>query len=178
VTHQSHPLIEMADRHLDATFERLDKSMSLFWSAQFEWGRNVMTLASGALVLSISVAQFLIGKSALTHWNWLLPAAWLLLTFALVLAVGHHSWVGAATLWRLHVEKRRGAIRATIAAIDMDAPDISDRFDAIILKAFADAEAEVAVSMRAYSSRAKMMNGSFVIAVALLMAFTIRNLSL
>src|SRR5437764_524038 len=98
MTYEPHPLIQVADKHLDATLDRFEKGGHLFWIGQMEWGRSIMTVSSGALVLSISVAQFLIGKGIRTQSNLLLPTSWILLAVALILSATHHTWAGAASL--------------------------------------------------------------------------------
>ena len=176
MSHTPHPLIELADKHLDATFDRLDRASKPLWDGQAAFGRNVTTLSSAALILSVSVAQFLIGKSAVTSWNVLLPISWVLFAIALILGAGHHAWAGAAQLGRLHFEMKRTKIRAEVAEIDLDADDVSDRFDAILFAAFKEAESETTKHIRTYNRRSLVMFWSFACGIGVLIAFVIRNL--
>jgi hypothetical protein len=176
LSHTPHPLIEFADKHLDATFDRLDKATRAFWEGQASFGRSVTTLSSAALVLSVSVAQFLIGTSAVTRWNILLPIAWVSFGIAIVLGAGHHAWAGGAQMGRFQIEMRRGKIRKKVAEIDVDAEDASDRFDAVLVEAFREAENETKEQLQSYRHRSLIMFWSFAAGVALLVTFVIRNL--
>lgn len=178
MSYLQHPLVELADKHLDATLDRLDKSTQTFWEGQAEYGRSVTKLSSAALILSVSVAQFFILKGAGTTWNLLLPTAWILFGIAIILGAGHHSWLGAANLGRLRIELKRSQIRAAVAALDLDATDLSDRFDAILKDAFKEAETETQEHLKTYKWRSLVMFWSFAIGVGLLVTFAIRNLQI
>jgi hypothetical protein len=176
LSYTPHPLVELADRHLDATLDRLDKSTQTFWEGQAEFGRSVTKLSSAALILSVSVAQFFILKAAVTTWNILLPTAWILFGIAIILGAGHHSWLGAANLGRLHFELKRSQIRAAVAVLDLDATDLSAQFDAILMGAAKEAETETVGHLKTYKWRSLVMFWSFAIGVGLLVTFAIRNL--
>src|SRR5687768_10141859 len=123
------PIVRMADQHLDETLERLDKSLAPIWEGQAEYGRNVTTLSSAAIVASVSLAQFLIGRGVTTHWTILLPIAWVLFALALILGATHHAFLGYARMFRLRFEMKRGQMRSEVAALDSNAAEFSDKFD-------------------------------------------------
>lgn len=169
-------LVEYADKILDDTFTRLERAAEPVWQGQSEYGKSLTALASSALVLSISVAQFLAGRGARPEWTWLLPVAWVLFGVTVTLGAGQHTWLGAARSTRLHLELKRGEIRGTIRSIDPSADGAGARFDEILSDAFSSSEAQVEDALKTYQVRSGLMFWSFAIGLFMLIVFAIKNL--
>src|SRR5712675_2888361 len=107
-------LVELVDRHLDETLERAEEGSRPIWESQTELGKTLMSLASGALVLSISVVQFLADKIKQPHWASLLPGAWILFALTVMLGASRQAWLGRARSVRAYFEPQRSDIRAKL----------------------------------------------------------------
>lgn len=171
-----HPLIAVVDEHLDRTLERLDKGTEPLWQGQLESIRSIVTLSSSALILSVTLAQFLAGRIAQPRSTWLLPAAWILFLIALVVGGGNFSWLGAARTVRARFELKRGSIREGLRALDPDSDDFADKVDDIIVGALNDASTEAAEHHTTYVQRFHIMYWSFVLGLLGLIGFAVRNL--
>lgn len=85
-------LVEYVDAHLDRTMDRLQKGNDPIWQAQAEMGRTIVTMSSSALILSISVVQFLAARLPDPRWPLVLPISWILFGAAILLGALRSSW--------------------------------------------------------------------------------------
>jgi hypothetical protein len=171
-----HPLVAVADEHLDKTFERIDKAAEPLWQGQTESIKSIITLASSALVLSITVAQFLTGRTAHMHTTWLLPTAWALFVVSLVIGGGNFSWLAATRVGRARFELQRGGVRGKLRELDADEPGLAAKVDDILTEALNEAWVEVADRHKTYVWRFHIMYWSFVLGLIALVVFAVRNL--
>lgn len=120
-------LVDLADHHWDQRFERFDRVMAPVIETQAQLGRTVMTIASGALVFSISVAQFLNDRLATDAAHWLLPTSWLLFALTLLLGIGRQVAGARAIALRLAAEGARYELHGQVDGLDLE-PDTYGRF--------------------------------------------------
>jgi hypothetical protein len=138
-------------------------------------GRTLITLASSALVLSISVVQLLAGKITNPRWGWLLPVSWILFGVTVLAGAVRQGWTGAARSLRYHVEKRRGDMRSKVAALSLDDPQLPKKFDEILAQSMQDAGIEPEKSIKIHDALNQVMFWSLTLGLASLIAFAIRN---
>jgi len=168
-------LVELIDRHLDETLKRAEEGSRPIWESQIELGKTLMSLASGALVLSISVVQFLADKIKQPHWTWLLPAAWVLFALTAMLGASRQGWLGRARSLRANLEPQRSDIRAKLWKLK-ESEDIWNQVDAILLPAFEKAEVQPKHGIKIFDRLTLAMYWSFAIGLVFLLTFAIRNL--
>jgi hypothetical protein len=168
-------LVELIDRHLDETLMRNEEGSRPIWESQVELGKSLMSLASGALVLSISVVQFLADKIKQPHWTWLLTAAWILFALTVLLGASRQAWLGTARSVRANFEPQRSEIRAKLWELK-ESDDIWNQVDAILTPAFEKAQVQPAHGIKVFGRLTLAMYWSFAIGLIFLLAFAIRNL--
>lgn len=167
-------LMERLDKHLDETLNRFDASRAPIWESQAEIGKNLVSLASGSLVISITWVQFLATKVPHPRWAGLLVVAWILFGLTVLLAASRQGWSGRARTFRLRFEEQRGDLRAEVAAID-DAGGTSEDIDAAIGKAIARASVSPAKAVRIYNGISHVMLWSFTAGLICLLTFALTN---
>lgn len=168
-------IIEITDRHLDATLDRLQRGLEPQWHAQFELGKMLLALASGALVLSISVTQLLVTQGAHPQWGLLLPLSWVLFAITILAAAVRQSWAGTAQGLRVWIEQRRADVRGKVAAL-RPGPDFGDRFDAVLAEVFNHAIVKSDRAIKIHNRTTWIMFWSFALGMLALLVFAIRNL--
>ena len=172
---QGRALVEYIDKHLDETFERLERGAAPIWEAQADMGRTLITLSSGAIVLSVSVTQLLMGKVSGLHWTWLLPTAWILFAVSVLGGISRHGWTGEARALRAYLEQKRSEIRAALWKLE-PGPDFGDRVDQILEKAMNDANLEPTKAIKVHGGLTQLVFWTFAAGLGALIAFAIKNL--
>jgi hypothetical protein len=168
-------LVDLIDRHLDETLNRVEAGSRPIWESQIELGKSLMSLASGALVLSISVAQFFAEKIKQPHWTWLLPAAWILFAVTVMVGASRQGWLGRARSLRAFLEPQRSDIRAKLWELE-ESEDFGSKVDAILISAFEKAEVQPTHGIKIFDRLTIAMYWSFAIGLIFLLTFAIRNL--
>lgn len=168
-------LVEFIDRHLDETLNRLDAAHRPLWESQIELGKTLMSLASGALVLSISVAQFFVNKIKHPELPWLLPMAWILFALTVMIGASRQGWLGKARSLRANFEPQRSEIRAKLWELEAS-DELGNQVDAIILPAFEKAELTPTQGIKMFDRLTIAMYWSFAFGLVALLTFAIRNL--
>jgi hypothetical protein len=167
-------LVDLADEHLDDTLRRLDESTRPIWESQLEVGKTLVTLASTALVLSISATQFYAEKVKNPHWGWMVPVAWFLFALTVVLGASRHAVLGRARSMRVFLEASRGGIRDQLWALTPD--DRAERFDEILQGALEKANEYPSESFRYFERLTAIMYFAFAFGLVALLCFATRNL--
>jgi hypothetical protein len=108
--------------HLDAYFDRMEKGLQPIWRAQAEVGRTIITLSSGALVLSITIVQLLAEKISGVRLGWMLLASWIAFLIATVSGLLRLAVLGNAAASRHVVFQARSDIDDAINALDPTDP--------------------------------------------------------
>ncbi len=170
------PLVKILDEHLDASLDRLDKGLAPVWESQFQMGRTLVTLASSALVLSISVIQLLPKTIATPRSVWALLAAWVLFGLTVLVGAARQGWAGAAQSLRIRIENQRADLREKVGELSMDDEDLSDKFDAILNQTFEAAQVEPMKAIKIHDALNQVMFWSFTFGLGGLLFFAIRNL--
>ena len=168
-------LVEFADKHLDATFARIEAGTLPVWEAQAELGRTLISLSSGALVLSITLVQFFADRITDPAWAWALPLSWILFALTVLLGAVRFAWGGQARSWRIYCEAKRSHIRMQIAALE-PGPELSDQFDNILATTLDNATGESLRAVRIYDRLTKVMVFAFAFALIALLIFALKNL--
>jgi hypothetical protein len=169
-------IVTILDRHLDETLARWEHGAAPVWEGQAEFGRALITLSSSSLVLSISVVQLLADKIENPQGVWLLPAAWILFGTTVMAGALRHSWSSQARSFRMRFENERGEMRKQVARLDLTAPDLPERFDAILVDAYSRATAEPAKAGNVHQGLTQAMFWSFALGLTGLLTFAILNL--
>jgi hypothetical protein len=167
-------LVDLADKHLDDTLRRLDEGTRPIWESQLEVGKTLVTLASTALVLSISAAQFYTEKVKDPHWGWMVPFAWFLFALTVLLGASRHAVLGRARSMRLFLEGSRGDIRAQLWALKPK--DGTERFDEILHDALKKANDYPSQSFKLFERITAIMYFAFAFGLIALLCFATRNL--
>lgn len=165
-------LVEKVDAHLDAVWGRLDAATHPMLEKASDFTKSIISLSAGALVLSLSVTQFL--QDRLTEaplWGWLLPVAWVLLVVAIIAGVLRQGTLVTVFAPRARFEQQRGQIRAKVFQINLDG-DVDGQFDKIIEEHSMDISSEVSF----FDGLGHVMAWSFILALVGLVAFTLRNM--
>ncbi len=168
-------LVSLAVKHLDESLARLEEGLRSVYEAQAELGRTLITLASGALVLSVSVVQFLSEKGYSPHWTWLLPTAWILFGLTVLVGASRQGWLGTARSMRWRLEAQRGEIRERMAALQHTS-DLSKNFDDVIVGALESAAVEPDNAATVFNRLTVAMYWFFALGLIALLVFAIRNL--
>jgi len=168
-------LVKLADRHLDETLQRMEAGTAPIWESQAELGRTLLSLASGALVLSMSLTQFFADKLKHPSWTWLLPTAWTLFTLTVLIGASRQAWSGHARSFRAYFEPKRGEIRAKVWALE-PGEDLSDRFDAILRAALEEAGEEPQKAVKVHDALTQGMFWAFAFGIVALLLFALKNL--
>ena len=167
-------LVDLADKHLGDTLRRIEEGTRPIWESQLEVGKTLITLASTALVLSISAAQFYAEKVKNPHWGWMVPFAWFLFALTVLLGASRHAVLGRARSMRLFLEGSRGAIRAQLWALKAD--DRMERFDEILLDAIKSANEYPSENLKYFDRITAIMYFAFAFGLIALLCFATRNL--
>lgn len=168
-------LVDLIDRHLDETLTRIEEGYRPIWESQIELGKSLTSLASGALVLSISIAQFFADKIKHPTWIWLLPTAWVLFGLTVMLGASRQGWLGRARSFRAFVEPQRSEIRAKLWQL-AESDELGAQVDAILIPAFEKAEEQPKRGIKIFDRLTVAMYWSFAIGLICLLTFAIRNL--
>jgi hypothetical protein len=167
--------IPQVDAFLDKLFDRLDAAMTPVWEGQNEMARTLITLSAGALVLTVSVVQFLADRLPQPEWSWLLPASWICFGASVVTGVVRHGWSSQARSLRARFEFSRGALRDALQQIPPDhawAP----KAEAVIAHALDAANVEPAKAVKVHDGLIIASAWTFILGLACLVAFAVRNL--
>ena len=167
-------LVELADKHLDDTLRRFEEGTRPIWESQLEVGKTLVTLASSALVLTISAAQFYTEKVKNPQWGWMVPFAWFLFALTVLLGASRHAVLGRARSMRLFLESSRGDIRAQLWALTPE--DKAERFDEILREAMQKANVYPAESFKLFERLTAIMYFAFALGLIALLCFATRNL--
>jgi hypothetical protein len=106
-THSVGPSSDPSDARVDAVLSWIERGLEPIWESQKEMARAFVTLSAGTIVLSVSMAQFVMSRAANLEWIYLLPIAWVCLSLCLVAAITLHELMGVARAWRAFVEVQR-----------------------------------------------------------------------
>jgi hypothetical protein len=167
-------LVQWVDEHLDRTFDRLERAAAPIWEAQVRATQSLVTVSGGALVLSVSLVQWIGPGLASAHWKFLLPVSWALFAWTIMLGIGKIGQMSLARGQRMRLEVKRGEIRAKVRAVQEE-PDAGEKIDAILAAAMEEAGAEPTKAIQTHDRIAKLMGWTFLLALLALVAFTIRN---
>ena len=176
VDNPSPSIVTVLDRHLDETLARWEQGSAPIWEGQAEFGKALITLSSSSLVLSISVVQLLADKIDHPHGVWLLPTAWILFGITVVAGALRHSWSGQVRSFRIRMENERGEMRKQVARLDLNAPDVAEKFDAILIDAYNRATGDPGKAGNVYQGLTQAMFWSFALGLTGLLTFAIINL--
>jgi hypothetical protein len=170
-----HPLVRLLDEHLDASLDRIERGLAPVWDAQLQMGKTLITLASSALVLSISLIHLLADKITHPTSTWLLPLSWFLFAITVLAGTARHGWAGAARSFRARLEGRRGAMRTRVMGLSSNDPQLSEKFDAVLDDEMRAANVDPAKGVRVHDVLNHVMFWSFALGLAALLVFALRN---
>jgi hypothetical protein len=141
-------------------------------------GKTLITLASGALVFSISLAQFLSARGTFTRLEYLLPASWILLGVTILAGTLRLSYAGGALSARLRFESTRGDLRKRIWTIaDLEDPQAREtQAEAMIEAHYQGSLAEPLKALKVHNVLNQLMYWSFVAGMGTLIGYAIGNL--
>lgn len=168
------PIVQV-DAFLDKFFERRDAGMAPVWAAEHEMAKTFVALSSGALVLTVSLAQFLADRLPHPGWGWLLASSWVCFGIAVITGVIRHGWAAAAQSYRARFEPSRGELRAALIKLPRD-EHFTEAAEGLIAAALQRANIEPAEATRIHDQLITTSGWAFIIGVVLLTAFAIHNL--
>lgn len=163
------------DEHLDKVVARHQSATDSIWREQGEVGKTLITLSSGALVLSVSVVQLLTGKLTTPSAGWLLPASWILFSLVAVMGASRQAWSSRAQSFRIRLEARRQTILIRLLELPRDT-DIATAFDTIIQEELEEADAIPKAALKVHDRLGTAMYFGFAFGLAALVTFAILNL--
>jgi hypothetical protein len=168
-------LVNYIDDHLDQVVSRHQAAVEPVWREQSEVGKTLITLASGALVLSASVAQVFADKIGHLSWLWLLPSSWVLFALTALMGASRQAWSSQAQSFALRLEMRRQSIIARLWDMNLEV-DVGRQIDVIIQEELRDADATPRRALRVHDGLGMAMYFAFAFGLVALMTFGIRNL--
>ena len=167
-------LMEKVDADLDVFWARWDTAMRPVMEGARDVTRSVINLSAGALILSLTVTQFLQdGLTEAPASAWLLPVAWVLLTLAIVAGVFRQGRMPHVVAQRAKFEAKRGAILRLVREVDLGG-DVAEQIDQILLVAMESADVTKDTSV--FDIGGHIMIWSFLLALVALVVFTLRNM--
>lgn len=167
-------LVWFTDEYLDKTLERLDSALNPVLKASVKAGETVLWLSTGALVLSMSLTQFLISQDVTLEWGFLLPVAWCFFVLCIILIAHRHGRLTNIRSARIRFEQQREAIRKEIRSLDRD-HSFPEKYDSVLKSALSSAWEDPQKAIKVYDTLGKVMGWCFVLALLLLVIFTVRN---
>ena len=167
--------IPYVDAFLDKVFDRLDAAMTPVWEGQAEMARTLITLSGGALVLTVSVVQFLAGRLPEPAWIWLVPASWICFGISVVTGVLRHGWSSHARSFRARFEYSRGLLQESLRALPFD-QDWGNKAEAAVIQALDAANVEPAKAIKVHDALIISSGWAFIFGLVFLVTFAIRNL--
>lgn len=106
-----HPLVRHADEHLDRSLDRVERALAPLYEGDRELTKTLLSLSTAAIVLSVGLAQFLVGRGDEFAATRMLPFSWGGFLIAIVAATGRIIQSGAANSLRIGVERERYDLR-------------------------------------------------------------------
>jgi hypothetical protein len=168
-------LVTYVDNHLDQVVARHQGATDAIWRENSEVGKTLITLASGALVLSVSVAQVFADKVGQLTWTWLLPASWILFALTVLMGASRQAWSAQAQSFRARLEGRRQAILTRLWSMPPSS-DLGSSIDAIVQEELSDADSAPRRALLIHDRLGAGMYFAFAAGLISLMTFAIRNL--
>ena len=171
-----HDAVEALDQHLDRSLDRFQSAIAPLWENQTHLGRSVVTLASSALVLSISVFQLpQTEQTPQVVWAPLLFTAWCLFALAILLGAARYGWAAKGQTFRIKLELDRGTIRNKVAALDWSSPDITEQIDSALEEWTRPAWDESKKAIDVHDALIGIMYFSFAFGLVALLVFAVAN---
>ncbi|HEX8708809.1 MAG TPA: hypothetical protein VF723_11245 [Pyrinomonadaceae bacterium] len=78
--------------HYERMPEEIERTHSPFWNARYELAKNVISLASASLVLTVTFSTSLTGPGKVGNWKYLLICSWIAFLLSLISATSS-LWV-------------------------------------------------------------------------------------
>ena len=155
--------------------EREERSVSQVLESHRDFARTYFTMASGALALSILMAQFLQARGAMLRPLWALAAAWVCFAATLILSAARHNIEAKIRLKYAKYHQGRRTLSLDLLTLAFG-PD----FTLEAMKRIRTAEMEISTGAlelgRTYDLVSRLIALSCIAGYSLLVFFAIRSL--
>jgi hypothetical protein len=94
--------------------DNLEATLKPWSDAQADFTKTITTLASGSLVLSVSVAQLVLPRIARPRAISMLAASWIMLTVVILIATLRTLWLQRTQLYGIRLEALRIDVRTRV----------------------------------------------------------------
>lgn len=168
----NYAIVQFVEAAIDRDFDRQRAAFAPVWEAQNEMARLLVSLSTGALVLSVTFVQFT-GESGSMRATWLLVTAWILFAGAVLLGALRQGWATAARRFHWDVERNRAALRADLLALQTDAAALIEE---IIVRHQAEPLEKAGKASKVHDNLMIGMFYSFAFGLFSLLVFAWRNL--
>lgn len=170
-------LINHIEEKLDDFIARLENAFDPIWPSQVEYGKTIITLSSGALILSITLIQFLDNQLRETSGNWLLLVSWILLCISILAGAYRFNIFSKINAYKYNYLLMRGKIKDR--AIDLFKSDQGiENLNEIFKDSFRNSMQETTDAINAFQKNNYIMVGSFTFGILILTLFACINLPL
>lgn len=170
-------LTDHVNSKLDDFLNRFEKGFDPIWPSQIEYGKTIIALSSGALILSITLLQFLSNYLEKTSANWLLLASWILFCIAILFGAYRFNIVSKIKAYKYSYNLMRVAILEK--AVDIFDTDLDlNKLNKVFIEEFRKAMEETRKSIKYFQVSNHIMVGSFTFGIIALTIFASINLPL
>jgi len=174
------------DEALDKWFSRREAALAPMWQAKNELIRTIITLSSSAIVITVSVVQFLATRQqARTQWHWMVGAAIISFAVAVLQGLWAYYLTAYAHTFRAFFEKERDILLMAIRMISTstepsvqavrDAGRLGETIDTMITAALKRAEDKAPNAVKLQMRQIGFCYSFFALGLWLLVIFAIRN---
>ena len=115
--------------------EEIESVHGPYWNARYELAKNIVSLSSASLVLTVTFSKSVVGTNNVGAWKYLLIGSWLAFLLSLIAAVSC-LWISielksfGARLFNV-----RAKIREAIERFDLSKSNPTDEIEALLLAA-------------------------------------------
>jgi hypothetical protein len=168
--------LDAVDGPINETLEAIGKSVGPVLAAEGEFTKTITTLATGALIVSISIAQLVFPRSTHLRWPLLLFAAWVALGLTIVLAAFRVWWLRDASDYVARIEGARADVHAFVRKRPTQ-QEMSDYIDTELDRAYTEAAGAAMSNHKKLDRSMKASAWIFAAAMGMLITFAIANAS-
>jgi len=174
VAFQQELLAEM-NTALDTILERRNRHFGAPWEGHKDSGQNLISLSSGALVLSMTAVQFVGSSGRHIEWRWLLFLAWSAFMITIVCGIIRFNWTGRAQAAPLLAENARAEILAEVKLLKSN-PLLLQQIDEIVVRRLKEAVKPSDQAIEVLDNLTLVMLLLFTVGLLLLGVFAALNL--
>jgi hypothetical protein len=114
--------------------EEIENVHGPFWNARYELAKNVVSLSSGSLVLTITFSKSIVDANSIGVWKYLLFGSWLALLLSLISAISC-LWISIKLKsFGARFFNKRAKIREAITKFDLSKLNPTDELEMLLLE--------------------------------------------